>query len=183
MKGPQGFLFPRRPAVIVYAVPVGVAPAVVAAVFLRDSVRFKFFAANGTYGFPFHRQPMDSLASTRSARRAKQFRARKKDSIHLCLSLIHIYTIVNEDGFYAYNGEERNTYNSLNKDGLWVGGKDDNTGFHVDNDGNVETTGTVEVKSDTNTVTISDSTVTGLTNTTWTPENPGSIVGLSLIHI
>lgn len=84
VKGPQGFLFPRRPAVIVYAVPVGVAPAVVAAVFLRDSVRFKFFAANGTYGFPFHRQPMDSLASTRSARRAKQFRARKKDSIHLC---------------------------------------------------------------------------------------------------
>ena len=84
VKGPQGFLFPRRPAVIVYAVPVGVAPAVIAAVFLRDSVRFKFFAANGTYGFPFHRQPMDSLASTRSARRAKQFRARKKDSIHLC---------------------------------------------------------------------------------------------------
>ena len=84
VKGPQGFLFPRRPAVVVYAVPVSVAPAVVAAVFLRDSVGFKFFAANGTYGFPFHRQPMDSLASTRSARRAKQFRARKKDSIHLC---------------------------------------------------------------------------------------------------
>ncbi|HJE83926.1 ESPR-type extended signal peptide-containing protein [Megasphaera stantonii] len=87
------------------------------------------------------------------------------------------HTIVNEDGFYAYNGEKRNTYNSLNKDGLWVGGTDDDTGFHVDNDGNVETTGTVEVKNGTNTVTISKGTVTGLTNTTWTPENPGSIVG------
>ena len=84
VKGPQGFLFPRRPAVVVYAVPVSVAPAVVAAVFLRDSVGFKFFAANGTYGFPSHRQPMGSLAGARSARLAKQFRARKKDSIHLC---------------------------------------------------------------------------------------------------
>ena len=83
-EGTQGFFFPRRTAVVVDAVPVRITAAVGAAVFLRDSVRFKFFAANGTYGFPFHRQPMDSLASTRSARRAKQFRARKKDSIHLC---------------------------------------------------------------------------------------------------
>lgn len=58
------------------------------------------------------------------------------------------HTIINEDGFYAYNGEERNTYNSLNKDGLWVGGTDDNTGFHVDNDGNVETTGDVSIGGD-----------------------------------
>ena len=58
------------------------------------------------------------------------------------------HTIVNEDGFYAYNGEKRNTYNSLNKDGLWVGGTDDNTGFHVDNDGNVNTTGDVSIGGD-----------------------------------
>ena len=51
------------------------------------------------------------------------------------------YTVVNEDGFYASN--TKGTHNTLSKDGLWVGGTDDNTGFHVDNDGNVRTTGRV----------------------------------------
>ncbi|WP_304051906.1 ESPR domain-containing protein, partial [Megamonas hypermegale] len=48
------------------------------------------------------------------------------------------HTITNEDGFYASNG--KGTYNSLTKDGLWVGGTKDGEGFHVDNDGNVRTT-------------------------------------------
>ncbi|MDM8143453.1 ESPR-type extended signal peptide-containing protein [Megamonas hypermegale] len=52
-------------------------------------------------------------------------------------------TIVNEDGFYAGNG--KGTYNTLSKDGLWVGGTKDGEGFHVDNDGNVRTTGNVMV--------------------------------------
>ena len=48
------------------------------------------------------------------------------------------HTITNEDGFHASNG--KGTYNTLNKDGLWVGGTQDGEGFHVDNDGNVRTT-------------------------------------------
>ena len=53
------------------------------------------------------------------------------------------YTVVNEDGFYASN--TKGTHNTLSKDGLWVGGTNDDTGFHVDNDGNVSTTGKMEV--------------------------------------
>ncbi|MDM8144324.1 ESPR domain-containing protein, partial [Megamonas hypermegale] len=53
------------------------------------------------------------------------------------------HTITNEDGFYASNG--KGTYNSLTKDGLWVGGTKDGEGFHVDNDGNVRTTGNMMV--------------------------------------
>ena len=48
------------------------------------------------------------------------------------------YTVVNEDGFYASN--TKGTHNTLSKDGLWVGGTDDNTGFYVDNYGNMRTT-------------------------------------------
>ncbi len=40
-------------------------------------------------------------------------------------------------GFYVNN--QRGTYNSLTKDGLWVGGTDNNSGFRVDNEGNVTT--------------------------------------------
>ena len=64
------------------------------------------------------------------------------------------YTVVNEDGFYASN--TKGTHNTLSKDGLWVGGTDDNTGFYVDNDGNMRTTenaeidGNLTVKGDTN---------------------------------
>lgn len=48
-----------------------------------------------------------------------------------------------ENGYYVHNGD---TYNSLTKDGLWVGGTDDSSGFHVDKDGNVTTTGTAQFK-------------------------------------
>ena len=64
-----------------------------------------------------------------------------KDS-HTVLSMQQ-RTIVNEDGFYAGNG--KGTYNTLSKDGLWVGGTKDGEGFHVDNDGNVRTTGNMMV--------------------------------------
>lgn len=89
-EGAQGLLFPRRPAVVIDAVTVSVAPAIVAAVFLRDPVRFEFFAANGACFLPLHRLVMDSLASPRNARR-EHFRARKKDSMSLrqCC-LLHI---------------------------------------------------------------------------------------------
>ena len=89
-EGAQGLLFPRRPAVVIDAVTVSVAPAIIAAVFLRDPVRFEFFAANGACFLPLHRLVMDSLASPRNARR-EHFRARKKDSMSLrqCC-LLHI---------------------------------------------------------------------------------------------
>ncbi|PAV39914.1 hypothetical protein CJ260_00260, partial [Megasphaera sp. ASD88] len=64
------------------------------------------------------------------------------------------YTVVNEDGFYASN--TKGTHNTLSKDGLWVGGTDDNTGFHVDNDGNVRTTGRVTATSEQGDVIISN---------------------------
>lgn len=54
------------------------------------------------------------------------------------------HTIYNEDGFYAKQAGG-NTYNSLTKDGLWVGGTSDTTGFRVDKDGNVNTTGNAAI--------------------------------------
>ena len=54
------------------------------------------------------------------------------------------HTIYNEEGFYAHNGNS--TYNALTKDGLWVGGDDQNVGFHVDNEGNLFTNGTATFK-------------------------------------
>ena len=37
------------------------------------------------------------------------------------------------------------TWNSLTEKGLWVGGDGDDTGFRVDNDGNVATTGNADI--------------------------------------
>ena len=54
------------------------------------------------------------------------------------------HSIHDENGFYVHN--QQSTYNSLTKDGLWVGGTNDNEGFYVDNDGNVTTTGTASFK-------------------------------------
>ena len=54
------------------------------------------------------------------------------------------HTILNEDGFYAHNGQ--GTYNSLTKDGLFVGGTDNGEGLYVDNDGNIYTDGNAEVE-------------------------------------
>ena len=54
------------------------------------------------------------------------------------------HTIYNEEGFYAHNGQ--GTYNSLTKDGLFVGGTDDGEGLYVDNDGNIYTDGNVEIE-------------------------------------
>ena len=51
------------------------------------------------------------------------------------------HSIHDENGYYVYNGTENDTYNSLTKDGLWVGGVDDNTGFHVDNKGHASANG------------------------------------------
>ena len=54
-------------------------------------------------------------------------------------------TVHNTQGFYAKQDETtgHGTWNSLTEKGLWVGGSNDDTGFHVDNDGNVRTTGRV----------------------------------------
>ena len=52
------------------------------------------------------------------------------------------HSIHDENGYYVHNGS---AYNSITKDGLWVGGTDENTGFHVDNGGNVTTTGSITV--------------------------------------
>ena len=51
------------------------------------------------------------------------------------------HSIHDENGYYVYNGTENDTYNSLTKDGLWVGGVDANTGFHVDNTGHASANG------------------------------------------
>ena len=54
------------------------------------------------------------------------------------------HTIYNEEGFYAHNGQ--GTYNSLTKDGLFIGGTDDGEGLYVDNDGNIYTDGNAEIE-------------------------------------
>ena len=51
------------------------------------------------------------------------------------------HSVHDENGYYVYNGTENDTYNSLTKDGLWVGGVDDKTGFHVDNTGHASANG------------------------------------------
>ncbi|WP_303690864.1 ESPR domain-containing protein, partial [Megamonas hypermegale] len=94
------------------------------------------------------------------------------------------HVVTNEEGFYVNNG--KGTYNTLNKDGLWVGGTNDEEGLHVDDKGNIETTGNAEIDGavtagsvTTGNVKINtdrNNTITGLSNTTWTPENPDSIV-------
>lgn len=54
-EGTQSFFFPRRTTVVVHAVPMSITAAVGAAVFLRDSACFKFFAANRAFSLSFHR--------------------------------------------------------------------------------------------------------------------------------
>lgn len=51
------------------------------------------------------------------------------------------HSVHDENGYYVYNGTKNDTYNSLTKDGLWVGGVDDKTGFHVDNTGHASANG------------------------------------------
>ena len=48
------------------------------------------------------------------------------------------HSVWNEEGFYVWNGAADN---ALTKDGLWVGGYSDDTGFHVGNDGQVSVNG------------------------------------------
>ena len=49
-------------------------------------------------------------------------------------------TVVNEHGFYVNNG--KGTYNVLTDDGLAVGGTGNDTGFRINNEGNVYSSGT-----------------------------------------
>ncbi|HIX83549.1 MAG TPA: YadA-like family protein [Candidatus Megamonas gallistercoris] len=87
------------------------------------------------------------------------------------------HVVTNEEGFYVNNG--KGTYNTLNKDGLWVGGTNDEEGLHVDDKGNIETTGNAEIDGavtagsvTTGNVQINtdrNNTITGLSNTEWKP--------------
>lgn len=56
-------------------------------------------------------------------------------------------TVHNEEGFFVKQEDEtgHGTWNSLTGKGLWVGGDGDDTGFRVDNDGNVATTGNADI--------------------------------------
>ena len=56
-------------------------------------------------------------------------------------------TVHNEGGFFVKQEDEtgHGTWNSLTEKGLWVGGDGDDTGFRVDNDGNVATTGNADI--------------------------------------
>ena len=55
------------------------------------------------------------------------------------------HSIHDENGYYVHNGS---AYNSITKDGLWVGGTDENTGFHVDSDGSVYVDNTKYISSE-----------------------------------
>ena len=82
------------------------------------------------------------------------------------------HVVTNEEGFYVNNG--KGTYNTLNKDGLWVGGTNDEEGLHVDDKGNIETTGSANINKgittgNVNINTNEQNTVTGLSNTEWKP--------------
>ena len=48
------------------------------------------------------------------------------------------HSVWNEEGFYVWNGAADN---ALTKDGLWVGGNSNDTGFHVDSAGQVSVNG------------------------------------------
>lgn len=56
-------------------------------------------------------------------------------------------TVHNEEGFFVKQEDEtgHGTWNSLTEKGLWVGGDGDDTGFRVDNDGNVATMGNADI--------------------------------------
>lgn len=61
-------------------------------------------------------------------------------------------SIWNDDGFYVKNGQDGSVpYNSLTKDGLWVGKGENDEGFHVDNSGNISTDGMLDVNANTDT--------------------------------
>ena len=58
---------------------------------------------------------------------------------------VTLHSIHDENGYYVHNGS---AYNSITKDGLWVGGTDENTGFHVDSDGSVYVDNTKYISSE-----------------------------------
>ena len=80
----QGLGVFGRPHVVVRAVPVGVPPAVRAAVFLRRPVGQEFLSADGAYSRPFHRLTLPSPAAIYRPACFQPRQARKKDSINLC---------------------------------------------------------------------------------------------------
>ncbi len=80
----QGLGVFERPHVVVHAVPVGVPPAVGAAVFLRHPVGQEFLSADGAYSRPLHRLTLPSPAAIYRPACFQPRQARKKDSINLC---------------------------------------------------------------------------------------------------
>ena len=80
----QGLGVFGRPHVVVRAVPVGVPPAVRAAVFLRRPVGQEFLSADGAYSRPFHRLTLPSPAAIYRPACFQPRQTRKKDSINLC---------------------------------------------------------------------------------------------------
>ena len=62
-EGAQGLGVFRRPHVVVHAVPVGVPPAIGAAVFLRHSVGYELHSADGAYSRPLHKLTLPSPAA------------------------------------------------------------------------------------------------------------------------
>lgn len=80
----QGLGVFRRPHVVVHAVPMGVPPAVRAAVFLRRPVGQEFLSADGAYSRPLHRLTLPSPAAIYRPACFQPRQARKKDSINLC---------------------------------------------------------------------------------------------------
>ena len=80
----QGLGVFRRPHVVIHAVPVGVPPAVGAAVFLRHPVGEEFLTADGAYSRPLHRLTLPSPAVIYRTACFQPRQARKKDSINLC---------------------------------------------------------------------------------------------------
>ncbi len=91
------------------------------------------------------------------------------------------HSIHDENGYYVHNGS---AYNSITKDGLWVGGTDENTGFHVDNDGDVTTTGSITVNrtGGAGSVTIDASTgkITGLADGEISDTSTDAVTGKQL---
>lgn len=93
------------------------------------------------------------------------------------------HSIHDENGYYVHNGS---AYNSITKDGLWVGGTDENTGFHVDSGGNVTTTGSITVNrtGGAGSVTIDASTgkITGVTAGDISADSTDAVNGSQLYN-
>lgn len=91
------------------------------------------------------------------------------------------HSIHDENGYYVHNGS---AYNSITKDGLWVGGTDENTGFHVNSGGNVTTTGSITVNrtGGAGSVTIDASTgkITGLAEGEISDTSTDAVTGKQL---